>query len=78
MLNSAVYKWNTAIVGRVKQVRVHVWTVCRDKKEAVVERWQFVEVRLYYQCAKKVVSDSLGLVDFAIGLVNFVLNFPDG
>ena len=47
MLNSAVYKWNTAIVGRVKQVRVHVWTVCRDKKEAVVERWQFVEVRLY-------------------------------
>ena len=47
MLNSAVYKWNTAIVGRVKQVRVHVWTVCRDKKEAVVERWQFVEVRLH-------------------------------
>ena len=23
-------------------------------------------------------SDSLGLVDFAIGLVNFVLNLPDG
>ena len=30
------------------------------------------------QCAKKVVSDSLGLVDFAIGLVIFVLNLPDG
>ena len=30
------------------------------------------------QHAKKVVSDSRGLVDFAIGLVNFVLNFPDG
>ena len=30
------------------------------------------------QCAKKVVSDSLGLVDFAIGLVNSVPNFPDG
>ena len=29
------------------------------------------------QCAKKVVSDSLGLVDFAIGLVIFVLNLPD-
>ena len=28
--------------------------------------------------AKKVVSDSPGLVDFAIGLVNSVLNFPDG
>ena len=29
-----------------------------------------------YQRAKKVVSDSLQLVDFAIGLVNFVLNLP--
>ena len=28
------------------------------------------------QCAKKVVSDCPGLVDFAIGLVNFVLNLP--
>ena len=28
--------------------------------------------------AKKVVSDSLGLVDFAIGLVIFVLNLPNG
>ena len=30
------------------------------------------------QRAKKVVSDSLGLVDFAIGLVIFVFNLPDG
>ena len=30
------------------------------------------------QRAKKVVSDSLGLVDFAIGLVNSVLNLPNG
>ena len=29
-------------------------------------------------CAKKVVSDSLGLVDFAIGLVNSVLILPNG
>ena len=29
------------------------------------------------QRAKKVVSDSLGQVDFAIGLVIFVLNLPD-
>ena len=27
---------------------------------------------------KKAVSNSLGLVDFAIGQVNFVLNYPDG
>ena len=30
------------------------------------------------QHAKKVMSDSLGLVDFAIRLVNSVLNLPDG
>ena len=30
------------------------------------------------QCVKEVVSDSPGLVDFAIGLVNSVLNLPDG
>ena len=29
------------------------------------------------QCAKKVVSDSPGLVDFAIRLVNSVFNLPD-
>jgi len=29
------------------------------------------------QRAKEVVSDSAGLVDFAIGLVFFVLNLPD-
>ena len=33
---------------------------------------------LSQQRAKKVLSDSLGLVDFAIGLVNFVFNLPDG
>ena len=30
------------------------------------------------QGAKKVVSNSLGLVDFVIRLVNSVLNLPDG
>ena len=30
------------------------------------------------QCAKKVVSDGPELVDFAIGLVIFVFNLPDG
>ena len=33
---------------------------------------------LRIQRAKKVVSDSLGLVDFAIGLVNSVLNLANG
>ena len=30
------------------------------------------------QRARKVVSDCPGLVDFAVGLVNSVLNLPDG
>ena len=29
-------------------------------------------------CAKRVVSDTPGLVDFVIGLRNSVLNLPDG
>ena len=33
---------------------------------------------MHLQRAKKVVSDSLGLVDFAMGLVNSVINLPDG
>ena len=33
---------------------------------------------MHNQHAKKVVSDSLGLVDFALGLVNSVLNLPNG
>ena len=36
-----------------------------------------VPENLTLQRAKKVVSDSLGLVDFAIGLVNSVPNLPD-
>ena len=31
-----------------------------------------------FQRAKEVVSDSPGLVDIAIGIVNSVLNLPDG
>ena len=36
------------------------------------------ETYVSLQHAKEVVSDSLGLVDFAIGLVNSVFNLPDG
>ena len=32
----------------------------------------------HHQHAKKVLSDSPGLVDFAIGLLNFVLSLPNG
>ena len=36
------------------------------------------ETRATLQRVKKVVSNSPGLVDFAIGLVIFVLNLPNG
>ena len=36
------------------------------------------ESKLTRQHAKKVVSDSPGPVDFALGLVNSVLNLPNG
>ena len=51
-----------------------VSTVYQKLKLAVVNGM----LPLRIQRAKKVVSDSLGLVDFAIGLVNSVLNFPNG
>ena len=35
-------------------------------------------MKLQSQHAKKVVSNSPGLLEFAIGLVNFVLNLPNG
>ena len=35
-------------------------------------------IELHRQRAKKVVSDSPWLMDFAIGLVNSVFTFPDG
>ena len=34
-------------------------------------------IAVSYQCAKKVVSDSAGPVDFATGLVNSIFNLPD-
>ena len=39
--------------------------------------WSYFVVGVL-QHAKKVVSDSPGLVDFTIGLVNSVFNWPDG
>ena len=42
------------------------------------DAWQHFENSVSHQRAKKVVSDSPGLVDFAIGLGNFVLTLPKG
>ena len=50
------------------------------EKNAFVDAFS-VSLHLILSCpqrAKKVLSDSPGLVDFAIGLGIFVLNLPDG
>ena len=39
---------------------------------------KYEKTKEYKQCAKKVVSHSRGLVDFAIRLVNSVFNLPNG
>ena len=39
---------------------------------------QMLKYDMNKQRARKVMSDSPGLVDFVIGLVNSVLNLPDG
>ena len=45
------------------------WTIPKEHTQRFFD-WR--------QRARKVVSDNPGLVDFAIGLVIFVLNLPDG
>ena len=47
--------------------------VCTKGHSFKLAHWAEIKQR-----AKKVVSDSPGIVDFAIGLVNSVVNLPDG
>ena len=53
--------------------------------EALLDSWKLVSLKtllrekyISKQRAKKVLSDSPGLVNLAVGLVTFVLNLPDG
>ena len=48
-------------------------SVCAKGHSFKLAHWAEIKQR-----AQKVVSDSPGLVDFAIGLVNSVVNLPDG
>ena len=53
-----------------------IMTTVKQWKKSVCPREK--KSKVSGQCAKKVVSDSPGLVDFAIGLVISVLNLPNG
>ena len=56
--------------GLEKLIFISLQSTCKETK---LKDFQFKLI----QGAKKVVSDSPGLVYFAIGLVNSVLNLPD-
>ena len=60
-------------VSARRELTVLFWTCFRRNRLLIV-----LGSILLFQCAKKVVSDSPGLVDFAIGLVNSFINLPDG
>ena len=49
-----------------------------NQSSRTIQDFSLILPSLSNQCAKKVVSDSPELVDFAIGLVSFVLNLPNG
>ena len=63
--------------GRCREVHLYLETFSRWVPLNVVHFVVFLFYMLV-QRAKKVVSDSLGLVDFVIGLEIFVFNLPDG
>ena len=49
-----------------------------DSRKLVSLKTLLCEKYISKQRAKKVLSDSPGLVNLAVGLVTFVLNLPDG
>ena len=60
-----------------------LWTVCFVPEERKLLHFLYIQpvnidTLLIWQRAKKVVSDRPGLVDFAIRLLNSVINLPDG
>ena len=63
---------------KMDQSSVHLWRVEFACKFAYLHWMSETEIMLTKQFAKKVLSNSPGLVDFSIGLVNSVLNLPDG
>ena len=67
---------NCATIQLVLVSKLCFWT---RKVTGPFEKWAPGDnVHYQHQRAKKVMSDSPGLVDFTIGLVNSVLNLPDG
>ena len=83
LLSRAICAWLLLISlkWRACTQAVKVFIVLRDGCIVIIMAQSIPSITIppkAIQRAKKVVSDSPGLVDFAIGLVIFVLNLPDG
>ena len=63
---------NSSSVGKLTAVSSE-----KSRWRSVLQSEAAVNFNVREQRAKKVLSDSPGLVDFAIEIVNSVLNFPD-
>ena len=75
VLMSKILVSSTAIVGTLISLETH-----RESNVKINDycmKFLYSAITSFWQRAKKVMSDSLGLVDFAIRLVNFVFNLPD-
>ena len=71
--NTVIYHWQEKLTMHVFQEGSRKSWTDREKKASFI-----VFLAESHQWAKKAVSNSPGLVDFATGLVNSVLNLPDG
>ena len=67
----ARFPFTCFVDGNLQHGSTTLYSHCKFLKHAI----KYTEVS---QRAKKELSDSPGLVDFAIGLVNSVFNLPDG
>ena len=68
-------------INKVTELYTLEQVLCLNKSIYYLHSFKRDKNSLQTQCSqrpKKVVSDSPGLVDFAIGLVNSVFNLPDG
>ena len=77
----AGFEWHLFVANTIQ---VQNTSLCKGLLILLIIIYQVVMCNVTYfvpckrQRAKKAVSDSLGLVDFATRLVIFVLNLPDG
>ena len=69
---------DTSVMTKARCLNIEVWLVVHVFRKCGIYNSFCVRFFNFSQHAKKVVSNSPELVDFAIGLLIFVLSLPDG